>query len=210
MKCLNASKANCAHQHGFTLLEVLVAITIFTIMSVTALTGMKSIMDAQQKVEQVDGVITALQRTLSYLDQDFQYLINREARDEYGNPQASIKADTGGYQLILITTMNRKNTLNQQRSSLMRVGYNLDEETLVRQAYQQVDGASEEQSNQRTLLTDIEEVQIRFMDKNNNWQLYWPTPGAVSSGSTLPKAIEFNLLHKQMGKITRLFPIPQQ
>ncbi len=209
MTALKTSRCTRLLQNGFTLLEVLVAITIFSIMSVTALTGMKSIMDAQQKVEQVDGVITALQRSLFYLDQDFQFIINRDVRGAYGSTQPSLQAGASVTELILMTVMNRKNPLKQARSSLMRVGYHLEDETLIRKSYQQLDGASEEQSAQRVLLTEIEEVQIRFLDESNSWQSYWPPPSA-SAGSNFPKAIEINLVHKQMGKITRLFQLPQQ
>lgn len=208
MNRVNVSARVSTKQRGFTLLEVLVAITIFSIMSVTALTGIKSIVDAQQKVEQVDALITNLQRSLFYLDQDFQYLVDRDVRDEYGSAQPSLQSSGGGDQLILMTVMNRKNALKQQRSSLSRVGYSLEDDTLIRKLYQQVDGASEEQANHRALINEIEEVQLRFLDKDNNWQLYWPPASAASTGVTFPKAIEINLFHKQLGKITRLFQIP--
>jgi len=193
---------------GFTLLEVLVAVSIFSIMSITALTGIKSIMDSQELTNKVAAQVKSLQSTFFYLERDFRFAIDRSIRDEFGDPEPALKADNTGSLGLTLTRMGASNPQGLKRSSLIRVRYRLKDETLIRSRYKNLDRAGEGEALERSLLDNVEELEFRFLAQNNQWNDFWPPIDPASSERPLPKAIEITLNHKELGKLTRLFPLP--
>lgn len=193
---------------GFTLLEILVAISIFSIMSITALTGIKAIMDSQELTNRVAAQVKSLQSTFFYLDRDLRYAIERGIRDEFGDPQAALKADNTGAQGLALTRIGVSNPQGLKRSSLVRVRYWLKDNTLIRSRYKSLDRAGEGESLDRNLIDQVEELEFRFLKQNNEWINFWPPINPASDQRVLPKAIEITLTHEKMGKIMRLFPLP--
>ncbi len=194
--------------HGFTLLEILVAVSIFSIMSITALTGIKAIMDSQEITNKVSAQVKSLQSTLFYLDRDLRYAIERNIRDEFGDSQPALKADNTGAQGLALTRIGASKPQGLKRSSLVRVRYWLKDDTLIRSQYKSLDRAGEGESLDRNLVNQIEELEFRFLGQKNEWSTFWPPIDPVSNQRALPKAIEITLTHEKMGKIMRLFPLP--
>jgi general secretion pathway protein J len=195
------------HQTGFTLLEILVAVSIFSIMSVVALTGIKVILDSQEATNRVAVQIKSLQNTFFYFDQDLRYAIARDIRDEFGDTQAAMVADNAGPQGLALTRMGIGNLQGSKRSSMARVRYWLKEDTLIRSRYKTLDRAGEPQSLDRALMENVEELEFRFLGANKEWQPSWPPLNPTANQGALPRAIEINLTHEQMGKITRIIPL---
>jgi len=194
-------------QTGFTLIEILVAVAIFAFMSVIALTGIKSIMDAQEVTNKVSAQMKAIQSSFFYLERDIRYIVNRGVRDELGGTEAALQSGTSGFALLSLTRDGRRNPQQLNRSSLIRVAYRLREKTLLRTQFASLDRGSEAIAMNRDLLGNVEELNLRFLDANNRWVDFWPpvNPGAISSD--LPRAIEVVIQHETLGKIRRLIPV---
>ncbi len=192
---------------GFTLLEVLVAVSIFSIMSIVALTGIKTIIDSQETTNKVAARIKSLQNTFFYFNQDLRYAIARDIRDEFGDSQAAMQAGNAGPQGLALTRIGIGNPKGSKRSSMIRVRYWLSEDKLIRSRYKTLDRAGEAETLDRLLIDNIDELEFRFLDEGNEWQASWPKiiPGATSA--TLPKAVEVNLTHQEMGTIRRIIPL---
>jgi type II secretion system protein J len=80
-----------------------------------------------------------------------------------------------------------------------------------------VDPALNTEPRQRTLLSKVTAVEIRFLDPvSRQWRTDWPAGGAtgqvppnsVSQLLTRPIAIEFTVVLEDWGRIQRLFEIP--
>ena len=71
-------------QRGFTLLELLVALAIFALVSVMAYGGLASVLDQQFATDEIAGQLARLQKTYLLLQRDFEQLVPRPVRDEYG------------------------------------------------------------------------------------------------------------------------------
>jgi len=195
-------------QNGFTLLEILVAASIFSIMSVLALTGIKSVIDSQEQINQVASEIQLLQSTLHYLEQDLQFASNRAVRDEYGDEQAAIKAGNTGLQGLSLTRGGIRNPQGLKRSNLVRVRYWLNENTLMRSRYKSLDRGPENGVIERRLLDQLDEFELRFLNKKNQWLTFWPPVEQADNEPVFPRAIEVTLTHNKMGKIKRLIALP--
>jgi general secretion pathway protein J len=192
---------------GFTLLEILVAVSIFSIMSVVALAGIKAILDSQEATDRVGAQMKSLQKTFFYFDQDLRYAIARDIRDEFGDPQGAMVAGNAGPQGLALTRIGIGNLQGVKRSSMVRVRYWLKEDTLMRSTYKTIDRAGEADSLDRILIDKIEELEFRFLGPDKQWQPSWPPLNPTAGQKALPQAIELNLTHEQLGKITRIIPL---
>ncbi|NOY67771.1 MAG: type II secretion system minor pseudopilin GspJ [Gammaproteobacteria bacterium] len=202
-------RANHFKQNGFTLLEILVAASIFSIMSIVAITGIKSVLDSQKQTDRVANLIKSLQNTLFYLEQDIQYISNRSIRDEYGDVQTAVKAGNDGLQGLSLTRGGLRNPQGLKRSSLVRVHYWLDDNILMRSQFKSLDRGPDREVINRQLIDQVDDIEFRFLNNKNEWVNFWPQPGSqTTSPAALPIAMEITLTHNKLGKIKRLFAIP--
>jgi len=199
-----------ASQKGFTLLELLIASIIFAIMSIMAYGGLSNVLDNSKSSQQALLRLQQIQQSVSVLNRDFSQIIQRGIRDEYGNKQPYLTAGNNIDNLIEFTRGGRVNPANLLRSSLLRVAYRFDDEKLVRLQWPQLDRAQGIEPKQTTLIDNIENITMRFLDENGEWQEQWP-PLNTGSGSTpdlasiKPTAIEIVLQLKDWGDIRRLY-----
>ena len=192
-----------ASQRGFTLLELLIASIIFAIMAIMAYGGLANVLDNSKSSQQALLRLQQVQQSVSVLNRDFSQIIQRGIRDEYGNKQPYLTAGNNIDNLIEFTRGGRVNPANLLRSSLLRVAYRFDDEKLVRLQWPQLDRAQGVEAKQTTLIDNIENITLRFLDENGEWQEQWP-PLNTGSDST-PAAIEIVMQLKDWGDIRRLY-----
>jgi len=75
---------------GFTLLELLVALAVFAIMSIAAYSGLRNVLFTRAAVEEQTRRLAAVQLAVFRLEQDIEQTVPRGIRDEYGEPQAAL------------------------------------------------------------------------------------------------------------------------
>ena len=200
-------------QQGFTLLELLIASIIFAIMAIMAYGGLDNVISNSQASKQALKRLQQVQQTVSVLNRDFRQLIPRPIRDEFGNPQPYLSAGNNIDYLVEFSRGGRVNPGGLLRSTLLRVAYQFDEETLIRLQWPQLDRTQEQEPKKTTLIDNLETVTIRFLDQSGEWQEQWPplnaTPGTATA-AIHPLAIEIILQLKDWGEIRRLYQVELQ
>ncbi|RDH82424.1 MAG: type II secretion system protein GspJ [endosymbiont of Galathealinum brachiosum] len=193
---------------GFTLIEVIIAMAIFAIVSVLAYTGLHSVITSKSRTEAALDRLQELQMSVLTLTGDLQYLSNRDGHDALGGQLLKVTTQDSDY-ILAFTRNGWRNPANQARSSLQRVAYQLDEDRLKRIYWPHVDRADDEQVVERTLITNIESLELRFLDEKNQWQTDWPSADSQASDapSALPVAVEFTLKMNDWGDIRRLIRV---
>ncbi|EDN71908.1 outer membrane secretion protein W [Beggiatoa sp. SS] len=103
----------------------------------------------------------------------------------------------------------------QQRSSLQRVAYHLEDKTLWRSYWRVLDRAQDAQPIRMGLLNEVNEIQLRYLDEHLRWHEQWPplnfsngAPNEQANSNQTLKAIEVTLTVAKWGRLTRLFRIP--
>ena len=192
---------------GFTLLELLVAMSIFALISVMAYTGLNSVMKARLILEQNMDRLNQIQKTMLFMTRDFNHIINRSIRDEYGTTQAAILQPILGDPLVEFTRTGYPNPLAIKRSNLQRIAYRIEENTLYRQTWQVIDRAQDSQPYQAKLCDKVSALQFRYLDNGGSWHEQWPPANSQSTASPIPKAIEITLELEDWGMIKRLLPM---
>jgi len=191
---------------GFTLIELMVVLGIFALLSVMAYGGLASVLDTRRAVERSLDRTAALQRAYLRLRDDFQQLRDRPARDGFGEEQPALRmADEGA---VEFTRAGWRNPLGHPRPSLQRVAYRLDEEhdRLLRLSWTVLDRAPDSEPVETAMLDDVERLEWRFLDARQEWHATWPPlstgPGAIVP---LPQAVELTLETRDVGELRFLF-----
>jgi len=205
-------------QRGFTLLELLVAVGVFAVMSVMAYGGLKSVLDSRKQTDAQAQRLAAVQLTFTRLERDIEQMTNRRIRDEFGDPKAALLASSGREVIVEFTHAGWSNPANELRSHLQRVAYTVKDNKLYRAYWLVLDRAQDSMPVQTVILDPVKSMEWRFMDNAGNWQTGWPpittatiplAPGVPPAATVvpLPRAIEVSLELEDMGRLTRLFRV---
>ncbi len=203
-------------QRGFTLLELLVAVGVFAVMSVMAYGGLKTVLDSRQQTDAQAKRLAAVQLTFMRLERDIEQMTDRHIRDEFGDDKGPLLATSEGDAVVEFTHAGWSNPTNAPRSHLQRVGYALKDKQLLRAYWLVLDRAQDSKPVQTVMLDKVKSMEWRFMDNDRKWQTQWPpqtssTTTAAPPGlilSQLPRAVEVTLELDDMGRLTRLFSVP--
>ncbi|MDX1594535.1 MAG: type II secretion system minor pseudopilin GspJ [Gammaproteobacteria bacterium] len=186
---------------GFTLIELLVALAIFAVLSLLAYGGLASVLDGSDLAGARAERLGELQRAVHRVTDDLAQLAPRPVRDAFGDPQAALRADGGGLEF---TRGGWRNPAGRERSTLQRIGYALEERTLVRLAWPVLDRAPGSRPVRQRLLGGVERLEVRFLaDRGDRWSASWPPASEPADSPRLPLAIEISLEVDGHGVVTR-------
>ncbi len=195
-------------QRGFTLLELVVAIAIFGLMAAMAYGGLNSVLNTRDHADHQADRLAEIQKAFTIIGRDITQAVNREARDNYGSETLPLLGGGYGSAVLELSRTGRRNPLAQPRSSLQRVAYLFAEGELRRQIWQVLDRSSDTEPQSSQLLTKVKAVELRFMDKNYEWQPQWPSVTAnPTDPPLLPLAVELTLELEDWGRFSRIFEV---
>lgn len=194
-----------ARQDGFTLLELLVALLIFTFLAVMAYGGLRVVLDSQKRTAAEMMRLGELQTFFAILERDVEQMIDRDIRDAYGDEKASLVGDIN---TLEFTRSGWRNPAGFARSNMQRVAYALDQEEVIRYGWRVLDRSQESTPIEKVLLDKVNEFDIRYLDQQMQWQPQWPVLNANSTAIPgLPRAVEITVDVEGWGRITRLFSV---
>jgi len=124
---------------GFTLIEMMIAVFIFGFISILSYGGMNYVLKGENTLRTSAEQFKDLQLTFRYFEKDINQMINRSIRNQYGDIQPSFVGDED--KAFSFTHTGWRNPANQVRSKMQRVAYEVDENTLQRHTWGQLDGA---------------------------------------------------------------------
>jgi len=226
-------------QKGFTLLEVLLAVSITAGIGIGATQLLSSIMGTSQATEQRFLQLRYLQRMDLLLRRDFWQASGRAIKDEYGNIKQALTTDSN--YLVEFTRSGQGLRKNINRSNLQRVAYAVrsHDSEFCNDAIK--DPAATESSNcfirffwpvldlapdseapiVQVLLDEVDEVAFAFRGqaidfdnpdntiRNDDWQEEWPSP-FVTPGMTLDLVqVKVTYTVKKLGEIERIYEVPR-
>jgi len=199
---------------GFTLLEVLIAIGITAVVGLGVWQVLSGIVQARDRVDELAEQFEAVQRTMLFLERDITQVVNRPARDIYGDYNFALTNREDDYALML-TRQGWRNPLGIRRSSLQRVGWEYTGDVLRRRYWVALDQGQEDESRDVSMLENVTDFRIRFLDDEENWRDSWPDDESIASQTLgarpdigLPSGIEIVIEHERFGLLTRTFPLP--
>jgi general secretion pathway protein J len=196
--------------HGFTLLEVLIAIAIFTIVGALAMGGYNELVKQSEIVGVSAARTRAVQSAVQRITQDFEELEPRPVREPLGDTvEPALRADSRTERLADLTRSGWTNPAGVPRSTLQRVSYRLENNKLRRDYWVVLDRTLAGEPTSAVLIDKVRSVTLRFMDGNRSWHDQWPPTGysAADVGRVRPVAVEITLELEDWGKIVRLVEV---
>lgn len=206
---------------GFTLLEVLIALSIFAVIGMASYRVLDTVILSQDRVQAHADNLRHLQRAMLLMSLDIEQAVNRSIRGPYAEEVASMVAGEGDY-LLQLSRTGWRNPLALARSNLQRVAYELgmqqdsegdasiyekQELSLLRHYWPVLDQGQDSLPQTQTLLSEVDNAEFRFLDQRGNWHLRWPAGTEQAAEEAMPVAVEIYLDTEQYGEITRLFQL---
>ncbi len=194
-------------QKGFTLIEIMVAVGVFALISVAAYQLLTAASKSSQAIEISSERTAELQRAMLRIEQDIEQLAYRTTRNQYGDVSPLFRGESGtddssGY--IEFTRSGWRNPAGLPRSDLEHLKYKLDQGTLWRLSWFYLDRDHEEADLKRPMLKGITRINFKFLKGLDSWQNQWATTG-VDDELNIPRAISIEFEFGDELKLKRLF-----
>ncbi|HQQ63369.1 MAG TPA: type II secretion system minor pseudopilin GspJ [Pseudomonadales bacterium] len=215
---------------GFTLIEVMVAISIFAVISLGVYRVLSGMVQAQGAVASHADSLHEIQQALWIMSSDIEQIAVRDIQDENKRRVPAVISDKDDF-LLQFTRQGLRNPLLFHRSDLQRVAYSLGpaeeddannatghgktgsgdhkRQHLLRHVWGALDRIDETQEVKQVLLHDVDEVKLEFLTQDNKWLKNWPEKRMESNAHvrTLPVAIKIEMKTRKYGTLERVFQI---
>ena len=188
---------------GFTLIEVLIAIAIFAMISLASFSLFNGVIASDEVSKEKMKRLNEIQRAWMVIERDLIQVAQRSVRVEGEAPSDSYFH--GGEDMEIIgegaIAFVRSGWTNPglliPRSELQSVAYRVEDEKLERLHYNFVDPVVGEEPKVRVLVENVDTVEYRYYYREK-WQ------DEINDG-VIPKAIEIIITTEDLGEIHRKF-----
>lgn len=203
----HALELKAERECGFTLLEVLVVLSVFAILGVIASQIVGRVLDNQRALAERGDRLADVQKAMLIIQRDIMQLNPRGVRDELGDPREALMIGADG--MIEFTRAGWRNPLQQARSTLQRVGYIVSEETLYRAYWPVLDRSPDSEPILQELLSGVVQVEFFAMDVSGNEHSFWPLLGEYGDDPASALAgVMMRLESEPFGVVERLWVVP--
>lgn len=201
-------------QKGFTLLEILIAMAIFTLIGVASTAMMTTVIDSNTLSEARFDKLQQLQRAMLIIERDIQQAVPRAIRVEgevqevvmAGGDVGSRESEGDGLGFVRGGWHNPQHML--PRSTLQYVVYRLKENRLERLHSNYVDNVVGHEPTVRVLLENVEGFEVEFVepdktiteDDHGSWVERY-------QGNKLPQAVAIEIDSIDFGLLRREFTL---
>jgi general secretion pathway protein J len=186
------------HSAGFTLVELLIALLIFGLLSAAATALLSFGIDARGRTAERLETVSDIARLRALMTTDLAQAAPRAWRDESGTRRAAFvgRSDTGA--LIGFVRRGWRNEAGAPRASLQRVEYRVTDGRLERQSAPMLDGTR--LLPPAVLLTGIRDIRVRFFNAGQ-----WLDSWRPEAPDALPSAVELTVITAGQPQVRQVF-----
>ncbi|MCH8098977.1 MAG: type II secretion system minor pseudopilin GspJ [Proteobacteria bacterium] len=199
-----------ASARGFTLIEVMVAMAIFGVMTVLAYMSLgQTLANAALLTARMDR-LQAIQRTMRFIGNDLLTAAPRPVRSELGDSYLpAVQVTASNDYLLAITHGGWPNPAGLPRSTMQRSVYLLQEDKLLRVYNTVLDATYSNNAIATEILDGVVSLEFRLLQDNLETINQWPPLGAQGAYAlqVRPRAVEIILTLEDEGEIRRLIEV---
>lgn len=201
---------NRRRSKGFTLIEVLVAVAIFGVLTTLSVMTISQTLSSVEFLSDRMDRLQSIQRTMRYLGGDLMQAAPRPVRDELGEGfLPAVWTDLGSIFALELTHGGWSNPAGLPRGTLQRSAYRLQDGELIRYHWTVLDRTYANKAIETVLLDDVESLLFRYLQDNGEWITQWPpvTVQGPASYRLRPRAVEIVLTLQDEGQIRRVLEV---
>lgn len=193
-----------SRHNGFTLLELLVALSIFAVLALMSYVGLRALLVTQQHTAAKTDQFQAVMQAVVLLRQDVSQMVLRPIMDTSGGQLPAIILR--GVDDLEFTRTGFTNPLAlAARSQLQRVRYQVKDHALVRVVWPVLDRAPSTRPIERVLLTGVMRVELNYVNQQGKLLTTWSNETAENEG--LPRGVIMVLTLKELGVMRLVLPV---
>ncbi len=194
--------------HGFTLIEILIAMFIFTILSIMMAGALHSIINLQSGADRTAERLRNLQMVIVRVSRDLEQTVNRPVKTSNNQDASAFFGNEHGFAFTHGGMAGRPGY-----STLERTEYICGKKGFYRMAWDVLDLAEKSpKPSQRLLLENVTDGYFEYMDDKQGFHKDWPVKDGSSSSNNkpLPRAVRMTLTIQDWGTIRQTYVIPAE
>jgi len=195
---------------GMTLIELLVAVFAFAVMSTLAYSALGQMLSNSDLLNSRMQRVQEVQLAMRYLESDLLQTAPRPIRDELGeNYRLALLSDLSSQFALELTRGGWSNPAGLPRSTEQRVAYQLVDGELVRYHWYVLDRTFSNEPVETVLIDDVDSLLFRFLNAGGEWTEQWPPQSTtdIVSRTNRPRAVEVRLTLADEGEIRRIVEV---
>lgn len=193
---------------GFSLIEVLVATAIFSLVAVVASSGVVALIGARETLANQGDRLRAVQLAVGGLERDLSQAIARPVRGPGGAMLPALIGDAVGLEL---SHVGFPTALDPRGGRVRRTAWRYADGRLTRLRHPTLDRADfGPRAEPEIIIEGLGAFRLRYLDARGEWSPAWPPRlGPDARLEALPRAVEFTLEVEGLGAIRRLVLPPE-
>ena len=200
---------SCINQRGFTLVEVLVSLFIFSIISIGATIALTQSLKTKEQLASAMDELSELNIARTIIKNDMSSITLRASRDQLGDKRPySLFSDS-----TVLLSFTRRGLENpgglEKRGDLERVNYVFEEDSLIRISYEHENPGQMPSTYRLVLLDNIEDIKIKGIKYENNSMIKVNNSDIRFSNIEIPlvRAIVLEVTDKNNGLTEHFFEL---
>ena len=189
---------------GFTLIEVLLALAIFGVISVLAYRATAALTDGEARLSAEAQRWRNLEALFARFEADIRQAIPRDSRTGSRSEPAwlALAADGAGNAALVFSRAGAE-FADEPGIAGQRIGYRLRGHAVEIAYWPQLDNAPDRQPAVYTLVDGVTAFRIAYLSRGGAWRDSWPLPGEAA----LPRAVRVELTLDSGEVIERWFAL---
>lgn len=189
---------------GYTLIEVLVAMAVLSVVVTTTLGGLTLGARSREAVRAAGLRLAEVQTALTLYEQDLLHAFYRPAVSHRGPELAFAYGLNPNPSRLTLTTLAGLLPEGGRGARSVRVAWFRQGTSLVRTEWLYADRTPLTPSVKAVVLSGVRNYGTAFMDAGHEWRETWPSPQAPKEQDSLPRAARLQLELEDWGEIERI------
>ncbi len=192
-------------EDGFTLIEVMVSVTIMAFMSVLSYQAVDVVIEVNERSRSDLAEEAKLQRAWQIIGRDLMHMRPRTFVDERGSIESAYLTDPSEFGLRF--SRGGGPMIRSNPSGVRRIAYSINEEQQLQRQSWAITGSTRDSEGTRLLiLNDVEEILLEHLTPDYSYDPNWPPLNQKVTIRSLPKMIRLTIRLVDKTETTVLFP----
>ncbi len=191
------SATSAARDAGFTLVEALISLFVFSLIAAGSVLMLMQSVDTQNRVGSAQAALREVQNVRAVLSGDLAQYVAREVREADGAVRPRLIGGDADTPLAFVRAAAEPDPERGARTRLTLVEYKFVDGAIVRRTRAQLDAGPDVVISERTLVAEAGEAHFEFFD-GATWREQWLVG---SQGASPPRAVALVFLSPRYGEV---------